>query len=204
MPPKFMAPQFVKYDDTRDPCTHLHKFYRKMAPCGNNHPLLYQIFPVSLTGPTAKWYVRLEKTSSWREMANAFLEYYQFNTKIAPNCTVLQRIEKKSGESFREYAQRQLKLATQVLPPKMEDKMIKWFINNLKPPYHKKMISAQAKSLTPSLKILLVFLCEAIANQLHQSKGCFRVSHVLRFVQRSQPRTRIRALLVSHVLRFVH
>ena len=48
----------------------------------------------------------------------------------------------------------------------------------------------QEKSLIPSLKILLVFLCETIANQLHQSKGwCGHqskgwcgVSHILRFV----------------------
>ena len=30
-----------------------------------------------------------------------------------------------------------------MLPPMIEDKMIKWFINNLKPPYYEKMISAQ-------------------------------------------------------------
>ena len=51
----------------------------------------------------------------------------------------------------------------------------------------------QAKSLAPTLKILLVFLCEATANQLQQSKGCCGVSHVLGFVQRSKPRTGIRA-----------
>ena len=51
----------------------------------------------------------------------------------------------------------------------------------------------QAKSLTPILKILLVFLCEAAANQLQQSKGYCGVSHVLRFVQRSTPPTGIRA-----------
>ena len=76
-------------------------------------------------------------------MANAFLEYYRFNTKIAPDRIVLQRTEKKSGESFREYAQRWRELAAQVLPPIMEDKMIKWFIDNLKPPYYEKIISAQ-------------------------------------------------------------
>ena len=75
-------------------------------------------------------------------MANAFLEYYRFNTKIAPDCTVLQRKEKKSVESFREHAQRWRKLATQVLPPMMEDEMIKWFIDNLNPPYYEKMINA--------------------------------------------------------------
>ena len=32
MPPKFKAPEFVKYDGTGDPCAHLCMFYRKMAP----------------------------------------------------------------------------------------------------------------------------------------------------------------------------
>ena len=50
----------------------------------------------------------------------------------------------------------------------------------------------QAKSLAPTLKILLVFLCEAAANQLQQSNGCCEVSHVLGFVQRSKLRTGIR------------
>ena len=97
MPPKFKAPEFVKYNGTRDPYAHLCMFCRKMAPYGDNHPLLYQVFPNSLN-------VRLEKTSNWREMANAFLEYYRFNTKIAPDRTVLQRTKKKCGESFRKYA----------------------------------------------------------------------------------------------------
>ena len=40
MPPKFKAPEFVKYDGIGDPCTHLHMFYRKVALYGDNHPLL--------------------------------------------------------------------------------------------------------------------------------------------------------------------
>ena len=79
-------------------------FYRKMALYEDIHSLLYQIFPDSLTSTTATWYVRLEKTSSWREVANAFLEYYRFNIDIVPDHTVLQRTKKKSGESFNEYA----------------------------------------------------------------------------------------------------
>ena len=100
MPLKFKAPKFVKCDGTRDPCTHLRMFCRKMVPYGNNHPLLCQIFLDSLTGSLATWNVRLEKTSSWREMANAFLEYYQFNTEIASDHIVLQRTKKKSGGIF--------------------------------------------------------------------------------------------------------
>ena len=52
-------------------------------------------------------------------------------------------IENKSGESFHEYAQRWRELASQGLPPMMEDEMIKRFIDNLKPPYYEKMICAQ-------------------------------------------------------------
>ena len=51
----------------------------------------------------------------------------------------------------------------------------------------------QENSLAPTLKILLVFLCEVIANQLQQSKDCYGVSHVLGFMQRSQSCTRIHA-----------
>jgi len=96
-----------------------------MAPYGDNQPLLYQVFPDILTSLATTCYVRLEKTSSWREMANSFLEYYRFNTEIAPNHTVLQRIEKKSGKSFRAYAQKWRELAAQVLPPMMKEEMIK-------------------------------------------------------------------------------
>ena len=70
------------------------------------------------------------------------LDYYCFNTKIAPDHIALQRIEKKSGESFCTYAKRWCELAIQLLPPMMEDERIKRFINNLKPSYYKKMISA--------------------------------------------------------------
>ena len=83
MPPKLKAPEFIKYDGIGDPCPHLCLFCGKKAPNKDNHPLLYQIFLDSLIGPAITWYVRLERTSSWREMANAFLEYYQFNTEIA-------------------------------------------------------------------------------------------------------------------------
>ena len=85
------------------PAPILPMFCRKMALYEDIHSLLYQIFPDSLTSPTATWYVRLEKTSSWREGANAFLEYYRLNIDIVPDRTVLQRKKEKSGESFNEY-----------------------------------------------------------------------------------------------------
>ena len=144
-----------------NPYVHSRMFCRKMAPCGDNHPLLCQIFLNSLADLEAIWYVRLEKTSSWREMANSFLEYYQFNIEIAPYRIVLQRTEKKSGESFHKYAQRWRELAAQVKPPMMENKMIKWFIDNLKPLYYDKMISTQVTHFAS-----LILIGERIAKVL--------------------------------------
>ena len=69
-----------------------------------------------------------------------------------------------------------------------------FFLKPLPPPTEERVLAAflyafgfcnQVKSLAPTLKILLVFLCEAAANQLQQSKGCYRVSHILRYVQKS-------------------
>ena len=94
MPPKSKSPEFVKYDITVDPCGHLHKFCRKMAPYGDNYPLLCQNFPNSLIGLAATWYVRLEKTSSWREMANAFLEYYRYQDSSKLHSSLEDRKEK--------------------------------------------------------------------------------------------------------------
>ena len=76
-------------------------------------------------------------------MTNSFLKYYSFITEIALDRMVLMRTEKKIGESFREYAERWCELAAQVQPPMMENEMIKWFINNLRPPYYEKMINTQ-------------------------------------------------------------
>ena len=164
MSPMFKALKFIKYDGTGDLCAHLHMFCRKMALYRDNHPLLCQNFPDSLINPAATWYARLEKTSSWREMANSFVEYYRFNTEIAPNQIILQRTEKKSGKSFREYAKRWCELATQVQPPMMENEMTKWFIDNLKPPYYEKMTKCIDKGIR-SKKIMDV---ESLSSMIKQ------------------------------------
>ena len=115
MPPKFKSLEFVKYDGIGDPCAYLCMFCRNIAPYRDNQPLLCQVFPNSLTGFVAMWYLRLEKTLSQRQMANAFLDYYRFNTEITPDRIALQRAEKKSKESFHDYAQRWHKLFVPVL-----------------------------------------------------------------------------------------
>ena len=89
MPPKFKSPEFVKYDGTGDSYAYLRMFYRKMAPYGDNQPLLYQIFPNSLIGSIATWYVEVRKDLKLERDANAFLDYYRFNIEISPDHIVL-------------------------------------------------------------------------------------------------------------------
>ena len=40
MPLKFKAPEFVRYDGTGDSYAHLRMFCKRMAPYGDNHPIL--------------------------------------------------------------------------------------------------------------------------------------------------------------------
>jgi hypothetical protein len=52
-------------------------------------------------------------------------------------------MEKKSGESFREYAQHWRERASMVHPPLEEKEMMKIFIDTLKNPYFNRMLGLQ-------------------------------------------------------------
>jgi hypothetical protein len=143
MPPKFKAPEFEKYNGRGDPMIHLQMYCRKMAPYADNEPLLIQTFQDTLTGNAAEWYSQLKKISHWKELADTFLAQYGFNSQIAPDRFDLQRMEKKSNETFREYAQRWREKAARARPPLDEREMIKIFVDTLKNPYFDRMIGLQ-------------------------------------------------------------
>jgi hypothetical protein len=143
VPPKFKAPEFEKYHGRGDPMIHLQMYCRKMAPYTNNEPLLIQTFQDTLTGNAAEWYSQLKKISHWKELADTFLAQYGFNSQIASDRFDLQRMEKKSNETFREYAQRWREKAARARPPLDEREMIKIFVDTLKNPYFDRMIGLQ-------------------------------------------------------------
>jgi hypothetical protein len=143
VPPKFKAPEFEKYNGRGDPMIHLQMYCRKMAPYADNEPLLIQTFQDTLTGNAAEWYSQLKKIAHWKELADTFLAQYGFNSQIAPDRFDLQRMEKKSNETFREYAQRWREKAARARPPLDEREMIKIFVDTLKNPYFDRMIGLQ-------------------------------------------------------------
>ena len=63
--------------------------------------------------------------------------------KLEPNWFDLQRMEKKSGETFKECAQRWREMAARARPPLDEKEMIRIFVDTLKNPYFNRIVSLQ-------------------------------------------------------------
>ncbi|KAA0060421.1 uncharacterized protein E6C27_scaffold22G002400 [Cucumis melo var. makuwa] len=142
IPAKFKVPEFDKYDGSTCPRSHLIMYCRKMAEHINNDKLLVHCFQDSLTGPASRWYIQLDNAHIhvWKDLADAFLKQYKHNIDMAPNRLDLQRMEKKSSESFKEYAQRWKDMTAEVQPPLTDKEMTSMFMNTLRAPFYERMI----------------------------------------------------------------
>ncbi|KAL0533835.1 hypothetical protein IC582_028106 [Cucumis melo] len=117
-------------------------YCRKMAVHINNDKLLVHCFQDSLTDPASRWYIQLDNAHIhvWKDLADAFLKQYKLNIDMAPDRLDLQRMEKKSSESFKEYAQRWRDMAAEVQPPLTDKEMTSMFMNTLRAPFYERMI----------------------------------------------------------------
>ncbi|KAA3487381.1 Gag-pro-like protein [Gossypium australe] len=140
LPPKFKTPEFEKYNGTSCPEAHITMFCRRMTGYVNNDQFLI--------GSTAKWYNQLSraKINSWEDLAQAFMKKYSHVTDMTPDKIMLQNMEKKQSESFRQYAQRWREVATQVQPPLLEKGTTMLFINTLKAPFINHMLGSTTKA----------------------------------------------------------
>ncbi|KAL5177263.1 hypothetical protein HKD37_08G023058 [Glycine soja] len=84
---------------------------------------------------------------------------------MAPDCTQLQNIFKKEGETFKEYAQRWRDLAAQVAPPMVEREMITMMVDTLPVFYYEKLVCYMSSSFVD-----LVFAGERIEVGLKRGK----------------------------------
>ncbi|XP_050897422.1 uncharacterized protein LOC127104276 [Lathyrus oleraceus] len=167
IPPKFKVPSFEKYQGVTCPKTHIRAFCRKMAAHSSDEKLLMHFFQDILSGASLEWYMQLERMHirTWRELAEAFLKHYQYNSDMAPNRTQLQSLSQKPDESFKEYAQRWRDLAARVQPPLLERELINMFVDTLEGPYFEKIIGS-----TTSGFLDLVIAGERIENCLKINK----------------------------------
>ncbi|XP_012481113.2 uncharacterized protein LOC105796011 [Gossypium raimondii] len=149
-PPKFKVSEFEKYNGTSCPEVHITMFCRRMTGYINNDPLLIHCFQDSLIGSAARWYNQLSRANihSWKDLAQAFMKQYRHVMDIAPDRIVLQNMEKKPNESFRQYAQRWREVAVQVQPPLLEKEITMLFINTLKALFLNHMLGSATKSFS--------------------------------------------------------
>nr|XP_009775132.1 PREDICTED: uncharacterized protein LOC104225067 [Nicotiana sylvestris] len=102
---KFKMPKFDLYDGHGDPVAHLRGFCSKMRGASRKYELLIAYFSQSLSAAALEWYSPQDHSRwyTWDDLAQAFARHFQYNIEIVPDRLSLTKIEKKLGESFREY-----------------------------------------------------------------------------------------------------
>lgn len=124
-------------------------------------------FQDSLSGESLDRYMKLKGTRihTWRDMVEAFLRHYQYNTDMAPNRAQLQNLMQRSEETFKEYAQRWRKLATTIQYPLLKGELIDMFMGNLQGSFFDRMVGSTSSSF-----FNLVLVGERIENIIKMGK----------------------------------
>lgn len=106
IPHKFKVLDFDKYKGVSYPRTYLRAYYHKMAAHINNDQLLIYYFQYNIYWASLEWYMQLERghVQSLRDLTEAFLRHYQYNTDLAPNRIQLYDMMQHNNVSFKEYA----------------------------------------------------------------------------------------------------
>ncbi|KAF8393866.1 hypothetical protein HHK36_020064 [Tetracentron sinense] len=155
MPPKFKCPELSKYNGKGCPLAHLKLYIGSLSDFIDNEPLLLQLFQRSLTEEALDWYYTIDHTKLkvWRDLAKVFLDHFRFNTTDVANRMDVQRMYKKSTETFKQYAHRWRGVAAQVKPPMSETEMVSTFISTLKQPYYGYLLGYYASNFATIVHI---------------------------------------------------
>ncbi|XP_057720268.1 uncharacterized protein LOC130934748 [Arachis stenosperma] len=108
LPKHFDKPTDMRYDGTQDPLEHLTAFEARMNLEGVGDEVRCRAFPVTLAGPTIRWFNGLPQGSihGFLDISRAFLA--QFTTRIAKakHPINLLGISQRQGEPTRKYLDR--------------------------------------------------------------------------------------------------
>ncbi|GKV53026.1 hypothetical protein SLEP1_g59575 [Rubroshorea leprosula] len=179
---KFKQPDFDKYDGSGCPYAHLQMYARKMAPYANDERVLIHYFQDSLSGPASVWFSTLDKKKirTFKDVSQAFMRQYEYNMSLAPTRDSLQRITKKSNETFKEFAQRWRSEAAKVIPPLTDSEICSLFIKSttgtfrawLAPcvGYTFAQLVTAGEQIEDGLKTGIIMDFQAIQKQLEQVK----------------------------------
>ena len=112
-------------------------------------------FGESLSGLASEWFVDqdIDKWISWDDLANEFVQQFQYNVELIPDEKSLTNMKKKSTETFREYAIRWHEQATRVIPSMKESKIVEVFIQAQDETYYQHLLPALGKPFIEVLKM---------------------------------------------------
>ncbi|XP_075087786.1 uncharacterized protein LOC142169778 [Nicotiana tabacum] len=167
LPPGFKTPKFDKYDGHGDPVAHLKRYCNQLRGAGGKEELLMAYFGESLIGIASEWFIDedISHWHVWNDMAQDFVQQFQYNIDIVPDRSSLVNIKKKPAESFREYAIKWREQAARVKPPMKEAEMIDYFLQAQDPDYLHYMLAAIGKPFAEAIKI-----GEIVENGMKSSK----------------------------------
>ncbi|XP_047249421.1 uncharacterized protein LOC124890097 [Capsicum annuum] len=161
LPPGFKMPKFEKYDRHGDLVAHLRCYCNQLKGAGGKEELLMAYFGESLSGLASEWFVDqdIDKWISWDDLANEFVQLFQYNVELIPdeksltNMKKKKKKKKKNIESFREYAIRWREQAARVKPPMKESKIVELFIQAQDETYYQHLLPTLGKLFIEVLKM---------------------------------------------------
>ncbi|XP_059302081.1 uncharacterized protein LOC132054010 [Lycium ferocissimum] len=159
LPPGFKIPKFDMYDGRGDPMAHLRRYCNQLRGVGGKNELLMAYFSQSLTGIAAEWYANqdISQWHIWEDMAQNFIQQFQYNIDMIPDKKSLMNLKKKPTESFKEFAIRWREQAARVRPTMKECEMLETFIQVQEEAYYQFLLPALGKPFSEAIKIGEIF-----------------------------------------------
>ncbi|KAK4708058.1 hypothetical protein R3W88_028983 [Solanum pinnatisectum] len=155
LPEGFKVPKFDTFRGTKNSLAHLRTYCDRLVGVGRNEAFLIRLFSRSLSGEALEWLTshKIKQWSSWNALAKDFVERFAYNVEIVPDRYSLERIKRKSTESYREYAYRWRKEAARVRPPMTEKEIVEVFIRIQEPEYYDKIMLLIGEKFVEIVKV---------------------------------------------------
>ncbi|XP_049365851.1 uncharacterized protein LOC125830722 [Solanum verrucosum] len=152
---RFKVPRFNTFGGIENPLAHLRAYCDQLVRVGRNEALLMQLFNWSLSGEALKWFTthEIKQWSRRNALAKDFVERFAYNVEIVLDRYFLERIKRKSPESYREYAYRWRKEAARVRPPIFEKEIVEMFIIIQEQEYHDRIMLLIGEKFAEIVKV---------------------------------------------------
>ena len=128
LPERFNIPKFDIIGGVGNPMAHLRAYCYHLVGVGRDETLLLRLFTRRLSGEALKWFISHEtrQRPSRNALTKDFIDRFSYNIEIVPVWYSLEKIKRKSTESYREFAYNLRKKAARVRGANV------WKINLLK------------------------------------------------------------------------